>query len=214
MTGGYLIAAAIIGAAAAVCAMTAVQRPNGPTTTRPAIETLAASRGGQDLIGKPMPALRFERWLNTRANREPDLSRSVVLYRWWTDTCPFCARTLPAVEKLRETYGSGGLKVVAVYHPKPPGNAADERVLAAAKAIGYRGAIALDPNWTELKRVWLSTGRREATSVSFLVDRDGLIRFVHPGVEYFPSDDPQEKQQDQDFRLLEKAIRQLLAEGI
>jgi len=83
-------------------------------------------------------------------------------------------------------------------------------VLAAANAIGYRGAIAIDADWAQLKRLWLSTGRRDATSVSFLVDRERVIRFVHPGVEYFPSEDPQEKQQDEDFRLLEKAIRALL----
>src|ERR1700730_18062994 len=58
--------------------------------TQPAIRILPASRGGQDLVGKPMPALRFDRWVNTEGNLPPDLSHSVTLYRWWTDTCPFC----------------------------------------------------------------------------------------------------------------------------
>ena len=193
-----------------VCHARAEQRS---ATTQPAIRTLPASRGGQDLVGKSMPALHLGRWLNTDGNRPPGLRGSVVLYRWWTDGCPFCTRTLPAIEMLRQTYGPRRLKVVAVYHPKPPGEVNDDRVLAAARRIGYHGAIAIDADWAELKRVWLSTGSRDATSVSFLVDRDGVIRFVHPGVEYFPSHDPSDRQQDSDFRLLDSAIIQLLPDG-
>ena len=40
----------------------------------------------------------------------------------------------------------------------------------------------MDENWSVLKKLWLSTGHRPATSVSFLVDREGVVRFVHPGV--------------------------------
>lgn len=200
----------VLGGAVAACAVLDADPIDHSPTTRPAIQTLTESRAGQDLVGKPMPALRFDRWLNVEKHGAPDLRNSVVLYRWWTDTCPYCARTLPAIEKLRTTFGSEGLKVVAVYHPKPPRKVPDDAVLAAAKAVGYHGAIAIDADWAQLNRVWLSTGRREATSVSFLVDAQGVIRFVHPGVEYFPSDNPREKQQDEDFRLLENAIHALL----
>jgi hypothetical protein len=48
--------------------------------------------------------------------------------------------------------------------------------------------------------------------VSFLVDRKGVIRFVHPGVEYFPSSKPQDAQANHDFELLDAAIATLLAE--
>lgn len=178
--------------------------------TQPAVRTLPASRGGQDLVGKPMPIMTFDRWLNTGGNRPPDLDHSVVLYRWWTDTCPFCAKTLPGIEQLRRTYGPQGLKVVAVYHPKPPRDVSNSGILGAASRIGYGGAIAVDSHWAELKKVWLATGDREATSVSFLVDRNGIIRFVHPGVEYFSSDDPKYAEQNSDYRLLERAIQDLL----
>ena len=212
MTGTSQMVSWLLAGAAVVCTILGADGKSRSPTTTPTIPTLPASRGGQDLVGKPMPPLRFDRWLNIGKNTVPELNRSIVLYRWWTDTCPYCARTLPAIEKLRTTYGPQGLKVVAVYHPKPPRNVADQIVLSATNAIGYHGAIAIDSDWAQLKRVWLSAGRRDATSVSFLVDREGIIRFVHPGVEYFPSDDPQEKQQDEDFRLLEEAIRALLRE--
>jgi thiol-disulfide isomerase/thioredoxin len=182
----------------------------GPASTQPAIETLPASRGGQDLVGKAMPVMQFDRWLNTAGDRPPELKGAVTLYRWWTDTCPFCAKTLPAIEQLRREFGPRGLKVVAVYHPKPPGDVADAKVLAAARRIGWDGAIAVDSHWDALRAVWLSTGQRRATSVSFLVDSHGVIRFVHPGVQYFPSPDPEAARENADYLLLRRAIDKLL----
>ena len=176
------------------------------------VKTLPSERGGQDLVGKGMPQVEFARWVNTPENKPLDTSGSVVLYRWWTNSCPFCAATLPAVEGLRKKYEERGLKVVAVYHPKPPRAAADEELKAAAARLGYSGAVALDEDWSQLKKVWLSSGRRSATSVSFLVDKKGVIRFVHPGTEYFPSEKPEEKEQDEDYRMLVAAIEAVLAE--
>jgi hypothetical protein len=73
--------------------------------------------------------------------------------------------------------------------------------------------VAVDEDWAVLRKVWLNTGRRAATSVSFLVDGNGVIRFVHPGVEFFPSDKPDEAQQDADYRAMEEAVRALLGEA-
>lgn len=190
-----------------LCSTVLLRADTAPPQTQPAVRTLPESRGGQDLIGTKMPPLKFDRWLG---HHPPDLDKSVVLYRWWTDKCPFCARTLPAVEQLRKEFGPRGLKVVAVFHPKPPGNANGGKTAAAAQRIGYGGAIAIDPDWDVLRRVWLSTGHRHATSVSFLVDRNGIIRFVHPGVQFFPSADPAEASENADYQLLRSAIDTLL----
>ncbi len=177
-----------------------------------AIKTLPPSRGGQDLVGTPFPSLHFDRWLNTPGQRPLDTANTVTLYRWWTDTCPFCAATLPAIEKLREKYEKQGLKIIAVYHPKPPRAVKDESVTQAADRIGWKGPIAIDADWSQLRKLYLNGDRRGATSVSFLVDRAGVIRFVHPGVEFFPSDKPDQAQQNEDFTLIDNAIGALLAE--
>src|SRR6476469_5456150 len=34
-----------------------------------AVQTLPESRGGQELVGTKMPALTFDRWLNTESNK-------------------------------------------------------------------------------------------------------------------------------------------------
>src|SRR5687768_2173983 len=59
---------------------------------------------GQDVAGTKMPPLHFDRWINTPGDKPLDTSGKVTLYRWWTDGCPHCEKTLPAVEALRKRY--------------------------------------------------------------------------------------------------------------
>jgi thiol-disulfide isomerase/thioredoxin len=186
--------------------------PNMPAQT-PATQPAAIpeSRGGKDLVGTPWPDLAFDRWVTTDG-RPIRNQGSVTLYRWWTTGCPYCASSLPALESLRKKYGPAGLQVVAVYHPKPPREVSDETIRSAAKRIGFEGPLALDTDWSELERLYLSTGKRGATSASFLVDANGVIRFVHPGPDLFPSDKPAQARQDEDFKAMEQAIQVLLKE--
>jgi thiol-disulfide isomerase/thioredoxin len=172
------------------------------------VKTLPESRGGQELIGKKFPALTFDRWLNTESNKPLDTAGSVTLYRWWTNECPFCKATLPGLEDFRQKYGEKGLKVVAVYHPKPPRPVADSLILNAANDIGYRGPIAVDVDWSAQKTLYLNNPG--ATSISVLVDKEGVIRFVHPGPDYFPSDQKDKSRQDSDYHLMQQAIEALL----
>jgi hypothetical protein len=99
-----------------------------------------------------------------------------------------------------------------VYHPKPVRQVDDADVRAAAKRIGYQGAIAIDESWSQLEKLYLSTGNREATSISVLVDGQGTLRFLHPGPDLFPSKVPGEARQDADYRLLEAAVNALLGD--
>jgi thiol-disulfide isomerase/thioredoxin len=177
--------------------------------------TLPSARGGQDLVGTRFPKLDFDRWIrrDERAGSGREPARA-TLYRWWTDTCPYCRASLPAVEMLRRDYADKGLRIVGVYHPKPPRDVDDKDVIATARRFGYGGPIALDEGWSALDTAYLSTGPRRATSVSMLVDREGVIRFVHPGPVFFPSDDPQHAIQNDDYQRLKQAIDVLLGEGL
>ncbi len=112
---------------------------------------------------------------------------------------------------MRKKYGDRGLRVVAVYHPKPKRHVTDELVLNAAKRLGYGGELAVDEDWSALEGAYLSTGERRATSVSFLVDAEGVIRFVHPGTEFFPSHAPADAEENADFELLDRAIARRVA---
>ena len=188
---------------------------NPKTRVSPAeFETLPASRGGQDLIGKRMTRDRFDGWVGTRESQREFINNSTaILYRWWTDSCPYCEASLPAIEKLRKKYEDRGLRTVAVYHPKPPRPVSVKAASEKAKGFGYHGAIATDEDWSILRDFYLSTEVRSATSVSFLVDAEGVVRFVHPGPVFFPSKYPAEEKENKDFVLMERAIEALLQEA-
>ena len=163
---------------------------------------------GQELIGRSAPPLELQRWINSPPLEMKDLRGKVVLFRWWTEGCPFCAATAPALNKLQAKYGGQGLQVIGIYHPKPPGDWDIGKVKRAAQEKNFAFPVALDGDWTTLKRWWLSQ-ERGFTSVSFLVDRGGVIRYVHPGGEFHEGDQggtPTHQACQRDYRTIEAEI--------
>ncbi|KAA9133566.1 TlpA family protein disulfide reductase [Marinihelvus fidelis] len=158
------------------------------------VERLLASLGsmdrsaGDDRIGVPAPSFEFDGWLNSEPLTLEDLRGQVVLVRWWTETCPFCASSTPALLAINDEYSPRGLTVVGVYHPKADRDAAlnIERVERAVAARGLDFPIAIDWDWRNgtLADWWLTGPDRPATSVTFLLDKSGVIQYVHPGMEY------------------------------
>ena len=164
-------------------------------------------------IGRPAPALSFERWIRTAPLSLESLRGKVVLVRWWTDGCHYCAATLPGLETLRTRYADRGLVVIGAYHPKPPREVSDKKILAFADKLGFDGPIAVDREWSTLERYWLAGHpERGWTSVSFLIDRAGNIRWLHGGGEYHVSTDPRHASCDLEYHELEKTLTALLAE--
>src|SRR5579884_2196947 len=128
---------------------------------------------GSELVGHPAPPLKLTRWLNSAPLEigEGELRGKVVLLRWWTVGCPLCAATAPALIGFQQRYQSQGLRIVGVYHPKPdPGDVDLKSVKAAIAEKQFTFPVAVDADWSALKRWWLSTDR-DFTSVSFLLDR-------------------------------------------
>jgi len=169
---------------------------------------------GSELIGKPAPSWKELRWLEREPLELESLRGKTVLVRWWTRGCSYCVASAPVIEALHEKYRERGLVVVGVYHPKPrPRPVEDGEVARSAKKLGLRFPIAIDAHWKALRRWWLDVPGRRFTSVSFLIDRAGRIRWVHPGGEYHPSDDPEHAACDASYRELMKLVPELLAEG-
>ncbi|MBK7877372.1 MAG: redoxin family protein [Planctomycetes bacterium] len=169
---------------------------------------LPAPRAGTELLGRELLPLLPARFLGA----PPEIAGHVVLVRWWTDGCPFCERSLPALDALVNRERARGLVGVGVYHPKPPRAVDDAHVRAAADRLAWTGAVAIDADWSALKAAWLGGAEREATSVTFLLDRAGRVRWIHPGPELHPSDDEAHADCARDFAELERAVRALLDE--
>ncbi len=165
----------------------------------------AAPPSGAGLIGQPAPPLELAEWLNSGPLTLEGLRGKVVLLRWWTAPgCPFCAATAPSLNVLHQRFGPRGLVIIGIYHHKASGPLLPAEVARHAEGFGFGFPIAIDRGWTNLER-WWPAQEGGWTSVSFLLDRDGIVRWVHPGGEYPP--------ESQEYRELQTAIERLLAKG-
>ena len=160
----------------------------------------------EDLIGRPAEPWSVSDWKNGEPRSLEDLRGEVVLVRWWTAPgCPFCSATAPALNDFHRRYRDRGLRVLGFYHHKSDAPLDPEAVEAYARAFGFTFPIAIDPQWRTLKRWWLDRGSVRFTSVSFLIDRKGVVRFIHPGGQYAPG--------EPDHQELEAWILRLLRES-
>jgi len=137
---------------------------------------------GAELISRPAPGWNVSEWLGTPPPSFASLRGKVVLVRWFTSTeCPHCSATAPALNQLHRDYAGRGLAVIGMYHHKRPEALDLAAVRTWVREYGFEFPVGIDRDWRTLKRWWLDGHRRSFTSVSFLLDRDGVIRHIHPG---------------------------------
>jgi len=165
----------------------------GVVTTVVVLSSGATAMGtvdeGEELVGTSAPAWTVTTWINSKPLSLAKLRGKVVLLRWWTAPgCPFCEASAPYLSQWHERYAPQGLVVIGMYHPKPPGRIPVGVVKKLAQGLGMTFPLAIDSDWNTLRRYWLD-GRTDAwTSVSFLIDQEGIIRYVHPGGAYSPEE--------------------------
>jgi len=164
---------------------------------------------GGDLLGRPAPSLEGVRWIDR--DSPPDVRGKVVLIRWWTDGCSLCSTSAPAIRELADRFSREGLEILAIYHPKPrPRAVEDVDVRRASARVGYPYTLGVDERWEALRRWWLSEDRRRFTSVTFVLDREGAIAFVHPGGEFHRSEEVEHAVCARDFERIEATIERLV----
>ncbi len=203
-----LTACALALALAWPCSGTAAYATPAPAERHAATEEVDSPA---DLLDRPARAWSFTRWVDTPPLTLEGLQGKVVLVRWFNTGCRFCGNTLPGLEALRTRYASQGLVVVGVFHPKPVGKVNDTLVRRTARKLGFHGPLAVDEDWSSLNRWWLANHPgRNWTSVSFLIDREGVVRWAQGGGEYHPTDDPRHATCDASYAELERTIRRLL----
>jgi peroxiredoxin len=158
------------------------------------------------IVGKPAPTWTLETWFNSPPRRVEDLRGQVVLVRWFMSSeCPYCSATAPSLVELHEAYAARGLTVVGMYHHKSPTPMVTDEVRSlVVDHYRFRFPVAIDEEWATLKQWWLDAHPDSWTSVSFLVDRRGVVRFMHLGGEYAPG--------SADYQQMRRWIEELLAE--
>jgi peroxiredoxin len=170
------------------------------------MSTLSATLKAEDKpleVGATAPDWKFDNWLNSTPLELKTLRGKVVLIRWWTaPSCPYCRATAPALNEFYEKYHDKGLQVIGAYHHKAAAPLDVDEVKKHAGEYGFKFPVAVDPEWGTLKRWWLAGDQKKWTSVTFLLDREGVVRFIHPGGQYVKG--------DENYAALQAKIEELL----
>ena len=173
---------------------------------------LALLLAASTVVGNPAPELPELRWVQGGPLTLAGLRGKVVLIRFFTDRqCPFCSATAPALNELDRQFREQGLVVVGLYTPKPrPRPTSVDDVRKTIDAYGFRFPVAVDDEWKALRRLWLDRADSGWTSASLLIDRDGVVRHVHPGGVFAKeSSDPRARE---DYDEMRTAVERLIAE--
>lgn len=140
---------------------------------------------GRELLGTRPPEWQVTGWLHTKPLTLASLRGKVVLIRWWTGPqCGYCAASADALNALWHENRDRGLVVIGMYHHKTDSPLTRAHVQAQARRLDFQFPIAIDENWVTLHSWWLDNRPRGWTSVTFVLDREGRIRHIHPGGAY------------------------------
>ena len=182
------------------------QLPDRPPSLAGVEAFSAPLNEGNALIGSRPDGWTARDWINSEPLALEALRGKVVLVRWWTaPDCAFCEASAPALNDFWRRYGSRGLVVVGFYHHKSSKPLSLANVKTQSRKFGFEFPVAIDPDWKTLRRWWLDKHDRGWTSVTFLLDRRGVIRHVHPGGAFFKG--------EPGYDLLERKIQELLDES-
>jgi peroxiredoxin len=172
-----------LGFAAAVLA----GADSGSTARQAGASTEAAGwapQEGQELLGTRAPQWRNLSWVQGGPLSLKRLRGKLVLLRFWLHSCPYCQRTAPALRELWSRYGKRGLVVVGLHTPSSEETLGPQSVAGFARELGFEFPVAMDSEGSTLAAYGQGTVFRRFSSMSFLLDRAGRIRFVHPGGEF------------------------------
>ena len=159
-------------------------QPAAPAEVRKTDDTLVG------VIDQAAPPFVVSQWFNSEPLAVEQLRGKVVFVRWFMGpSCPFCSATAATLRGLNERYAAKGLAVIGMYHHKEETPLDPKQVEGWIKHFGYTFPVAIDKDWTTLKHWWLDAHERSFTSVSFLLDKQGIVRRVHLGGTIAPEGD-------------------------
>jgi thiol-disulfide isomerase/thioredoxin len=115
-------------------------------------------------------------WINSAPLKLTDLRGRVVLIEFWTFGCINCRNTLPFVKSWHDRYQDKGLTVIGVHSPEFDEERKVETLRREVTSLGIRYAVVTDNDY----QTW-SAYHVEAWPTTFLLDKQGRIRWMHVG---------------------------------
>lgn len=139
-----------------------------------------ARSGGPPRVGDPIPEYRAARFATSDSLALSDLRGEVVLLNVWATWCGPCRQETPFLQSLHEAHRQEGLRVVGV---SVDTRRSADQIDTFLEEMGVEYDILHDPEMSAMDRFSVL-----GLPATFLVDRDGVIRFVRMGPVF--EDDP------------------------
>ena len=163
-----------------------------PALVLTALALVAPSLRAETKVGDVFPALDPASLVALGGAEIPATAGKVVLVDFWASWCAPCKASFPMMSRLHQDFASRGFVVAAIGVDEKPAAAA-----AFARKLAPRFATLHDRDQKLVKQVVVPT-----MPTSYLVGRDGRVRFMHSGFHG-----------DVTERDLRKQIEALLAEN-
>jgi len=122
------------------------------------------------------PELATGEWINSEPLKLNELRGRVVLIEFWTFGCINCRNTLPFVKSWADRYREKGLTVIGVHSPEFDEERNIEHLRREVTSLGIRYPVVTDNDY----QTW-SAYHVEAWPTTFLLDKQGRIRWMHVG---------------------------------
>ena len=133
------------------------------------------------LIGKRSSELSDGKWINSQPLKLSDLRGKVVLLEFWTFGCYNCRNTVPYLKNWYEKYGGKEFTIVGVHSPELEREKEFTSVARQTRDLGIKYPVVTD---NELL-TW-SAYDQEYWPVLYLIDKKGIVRYVHVGEGDYP----------------------------
>jgi peroxiredoxin len=104
---------------------------------------------------------------------EKGVSRVVVL-DFWATWCPYCVKEVPGLQKIYQAFAGKGVTIVGI--SRDSGGVNDVKPFVQKNRITYTQLIDSE---MKVSRLYGVTG----IPTTFVIDRSGIIRFIHIGYE-------------------------------
>jgi cytochrome c biogenesis protein CcmG, thiol:disulfide interchange protein DsbE len=173
--------------------MAAACTPSGDVKDPSEKTTSGGKTEGGGLVGKPAPEIDAEFVSGNGAKSIKDSSGTVTIVDFWGTFCHPCKKSFPKLQEMADTQ-AGKLNVIAVSQDDT-----DTKKEEISK-FGEETKVSFPIVWDKDKKTFNAYGKPEKMPTSVIVDKKGVVRFVHGGYT------------DEEAAVVSKEVEQLIAE--
>ena len=137
----------------------------------PGAESPSGGGGGEGLKGNPAPDFEVETVNGMGKVSLKGMEGKVVIVDFWATWCEPCKKSFPAFQALNVKYKDSGLVVVGISEDDEQSGLAE---------FGETHGAKFPLGWDEGKKIAEKWGP-SSMPTTFVVDRKGIVRFVHLG---------------------------------